>query len=101
MSSIEDRAKKAKDVSNEEWEKMKSMISDQLDNVTSSLNELRENGSLDTISQMIKRGDTCPSARLQAWYVCARKMRLLSSFITFSQSLCSRPEPAGIMQCSR
>ena len=54
-------------VSDDEWEKMKSMISDQLDNVTSDLNELRENGSLETIAQMITRGDTCPSARLQAW----------------------------------
>ena len=50
-----------------EWEKMKGMVTDQLDNVTSSLDELRENGSLETIAQMIKRGDTCPSARLQAW----------------------------------
>jgi hypothetical protein len=56
-------------VSDEEWEKMKSMISDQIDSVDASLNELKDNGSLETIAQMIKRGDKIPSARLQAWYV--------------------------------
>ena len=55
-------------VSDEEWEKMKVMISDQIDNVDASLTELKENGSLETIAQMIKRGDKIPSARLQAWY---------------------------------
>ncbi|KAL3767138.1 hypothetical protein ACHAW5_003157 [Stephanodiscus triporus] len=55
-------------VSDEEWEKMKSMISDQIDSVDSNLNELKDNGSLETIAHMIKRGDKIPSARLQAWY---------------------------------
>mmetsp|Transcript_4835 Transcript_4835/g.10644 ORF Transcript_4835/g.10644 Transcript_4835/m.10644 type:complete len:284 (-) Transcript_4835:108-959(-) len=55
-------------VSDDEWEIMKSMISEQLDNVTSNLDELRENGSLEAIAQTIKRGDKCPAARLQAWY---------------------------------
>ena len=56
-------------VSDEEWDKMKSMISDQLDSVDANLNELRDNGSLETIAQMIKRGDKIPSSRLQAWCV--------------------------------
>lgn len=56
-------------VSDEDWEKMKVMISDQIDSVDASLTELKENGSLETIAQMIKRGDKIPSARLQAWYV--------------------------------
>lgn len=56
-------------VSDEEWEKMKSMISDQIDSVDANLNELKDNGSLETIAHMIKRGDKIPSARLQAWYV--------------------------------
>ncbi|KAL9190812.1 hypothetical protein ACHAXT_000518 [Thalassiosira profunda] len=55
-------------VSDADWEKMKLMISDQLDGVTLSLEELRQNGSLETIAQMIRRGDKFPSARLQAWY---------------------------------
>lgn len=54
-------------VSDEEWEKMKFMISDQIDNIDANLNELKDNGSLETIAQMIKRGDRIPSARLQAW----------------------------------
>ncbi|KAL7537649.1 hypothetical protein ACHAXR_008000, partial [Thalassiosira sp. AJA248-18] len=51
-----------------EWERMKRMITDQLDNVTSNLEELRQSGSLDTISHIVRRGDSCPTARLQAWY---------------------------------
>jgi hypothetical protein len=54
-------------VSDEEWEKVKFMISDQIDNIDANLNELKDNGSLETIAQMIKRGDKIPSARLQAW----------------------------------
>lgn len=54
-------------ITDAEWAQMKNLISDQLDNVTSSLDELRQNGSLETIAQMIKRGDSSPSARLQAW----------------------------------
>ncbi len=56
-------------VSDEEWGKMKSMISDQIDSVDANINELKDNGSLETIAQMIKRGDNIPSARLQAWCV--------------------------------
>lgn len=41
-------------VSNDEWEQMKSMISEQLDHVTSNLEELRENGSLEAIDQVSK-----------------------------------------------
>ena len=43
---------RAEAISDDQWEKMKSMISDQLDNVTSSLDELRESGSLETIAQV-------------------------------------------------
>jgi hypothetical protein len=67
-------------VSDEEWDKMKSMISDQIDSVDANLNELKDNGSLETIAQMIKRGDKIPSARLQAWYVSSMcSMRLCIS----------------------
>jgi len=67
-------------VSDEEWEKMKAMISDQFDSVDANLNELKENGSLDSIAQMIKRGDNIPSARLQAWYV--------STSVTYDDFIC-------------
>ena len=55
------------EISDSEWASMKAMISDQLDNVTSNLEELREKGSLETIAQMIQRGDSRPTARIQAW----------------------------------
>jgi len=54
-------------VSDDEWARMKGMISDQLDHVTSNLEELRESGSLAAIDQVIRRGDSFPTARLQAW----------------------------------
>ena len=55
------------EISDSEWASMKAMISDQLDNVTSNLEELREKGSLEAIAQMIQRGDRFPTARIQAW----------------------------------
>jgi len=54
-------------ISDSEWASMKSMISDQLDNVTTNLEELRSNGSLETIGHMIARGDKCPNVRVYAW----------------------------------
>jgi len=54
-------------ISDTEWQNMKTMISDQLDNVTTNLEELRSNGSLETIGHMIARGDKCPNVRVQAW----------------------------------
>ena len=47
-------------ISDRECASMKAMISDQLDNVTTNLEELRSNGSLETIGHMISRGDKCP-----------------------------------------
>jgi hypothetical protein len=54
-------------ISDTEWQNMKTIISDQLDNVTTNLEELRSNGSLETIGHMISRGDKYPTARVQAW----------------------------------
>jgi len=53
----------------EEWTNMKSMITDQLDNVTANLDDLRRNGCLESIAFQIERGDRCPSARLISWYL--------------------------------
>ena len=67
MSSKVEKAGRIQQISDEEWGKMKEMVSEQLDRVTSELSTLRENGSLETIAQMIQRGDRCPSARIQSW----------------------------------
>ena len=56
----------------QEWERMKALISDQLDRVTTPLEELRESGTLAAISQIIQRGDTCKRARLQVRRACDR-----------------------------
>lgn len=53
----------------EEWTSMKSMITDQLDNVTANLDDLRRTGCLESIAFQIERGDRCPSARLISWYL--------------------------------
>ena len=84
-------------VSDEEWEKMKVMISDQIDSVDASLTELKENGSLETIAQMIKRGDKIPSARLQAWYVQRRDTYNLYDIIAIELMIPSFT--AGITAC--
>jgi len=55
-------------ISDEEWERMKALISDQLHRVTTPLEELRASGTLAAISQIIQRGDSCKRSRLQAWY---------------------------------
>lgn len=83
-------------VSDEEWEKMKVMISDQIDNVDASLTELKENGSLETIAQMIKRGDKIPSARLQAWYI---QKRVILLFDIIDNGLIIPFFSAGITAC--
>jgi hypothetical protein len=64
----------------EEWETMKLMITDQLDNVTANLDDLRKKGCLESLAFQIERGDRCPSARLISWYLamleieyCSRK----------------------------
>lgn len=53
----------------EEWGCMKLMITDQLDNVTANLDDLRKKGCLESIAFQIERGDRCPSARLISWYL--------------------------------
>ena len=64
----------------DEWSRMKLMITDQLDNVTANLDDLRKKGCLESIAFQIERGDRCPSARLISWYLamleveyCSRK----------------------------
>lgn len=64
----------------EDWSRMKLMITEQLDNVTSNLEDLRKKRCLDSIAFQIERGDSCPSARLISWYLamleieyCSRK----------------------------
>lgn len=64
----------------DEWLRMKLMITDQLDNVTANLDDLRKKGCLESIAFQIERGDRCPSARLISWYLamleveyCSRK----------------------------
>lgn len=64
----------------DEWSKMKLMITDQLDNVTANLDDLRKMGCLESIAFQIERGDRCPEARLISWYLamleieyCSRK----------------------------
>ncbi|KAL3794025.1 hypothetical protein HJC23_008913 [Cyclotella cryptica] len=78
-SSVTDSAENSS-TEDEEWTKMKSMITDQLDNVTANLDDLRRNGCLESIAFQIERGDRCPSARLISWYLamleveyCSRK----------------------------
>ena len=65
----------------EEWSRMKLMITEQLDNVTANLEDLRKKRCLDSIAFQIERGDSCPSARLISWYLamleieyCSRKV---------------------------
>ena len=52
-------------ISDEEWERMKALISDQLHRVTTPLEELRGSGTLAAISHIIQRGDSCKRSRLQ------------------------------------
>jgi hypothetical protein len=53
----------------DEWSRMKLMITNQLDNVTANLDDLRKKGCLESIAFQIERGDRCPSARLISWYL--------------------------------
>ena len=102
MSSKIEKAGRVQQISDEEWGKMKEMITEQLDSVSSDLSTLRENGSLETIAQMIQRGDRCPSARIQAWYV-SGVFNIFRTyfFIAIAHILCSFINNTGIMQCSK
>ena len=99
MSSKTEKAGRVQQISDEEWGKMKEMITEQLDSVTSDLSTLRENGSLETIAQMIQRGDRCPSARIQAWYV--MECAIYCTYFFIAHILCSFINNTGIMQCSK
>jgi len=67
-------------VSDEDWDVMKAMISTQIDIIPKdvTVESLRKRGSLECIAQQIKRGDDNPSARLQAWYLAMLEIEVTS-----------------------
>jgi len=65
-------------ISDEDWDVMKAMISTQIDSIHVTVESLRKRGSLECIAQQIKRGDDNPSARLQAWYLAMLEIEVTS-----------------------
>ena len=67
-------------ISDEDWDVMKAMISTQIDMMPKdvTVESLRKRGSLECIAQQIKRGDDNPLARLQAWYLAMLEIEVTS-----------------------
>lgn len=97
-------------VSDEEWIKMKSMVTDQIDKITASLDDLRSTGALESISRHISHGDLHPTRRLLAWYQIMIEIEFINrpevtkkiEFIYRSHTRSSsQPAPSFVLDVSR